>query len=202
MTGAFTADLRRCVDIDHTRPALLQLFSENYGLHALLAYRLGRWLLRAGRRYYLWPLLPCGWLLYLLLSRLARAIFDIRLELSADIGPGFYIGHFGAIRVRHCRIGADCSMGRLTNIMPAAAGAGPDIGDRVWIGAHAQIVGAYRIGSGATIAAGAVVQRDVPPGALCLGNPARVVIPNYDNRGILGLGSKRQARPDLGGARG
>jgi serine O-acetyltransferase len=200
MTGAFTADLRRCAAIDQPRWAL-QLFTRNYGLHALLAYRLGRFLLRAGRHYYLWPLLPFGWLFYFLLSRFARTVFDIRLELSADIGPGFYIGHFGAIRIRRCRIGANCSIGRLINIMPAAAGAGPVIGDRVWIGVHAQIVGAYRIGSGATIAAGAVVHRDVPDGALCLGNPGRVVIPNYDNRRILGLGNQRQGRPDLGGAR-
>jgi serine O-acetyltransferase len=187
MTGAFAADLRRCADIDQTRQAVLDLFADNYGLHALLAYRLGRSLLRARRKYYLWPMLPFGWLLYFLLSRLARAVFDIHLELSADIGPGFYIGHFGAIRVRGCRIGANCSIGRLTNIMPAAAGPGPVIGDGVWIGAHARIVGAYRIGSGATIAAGAVIERDVPEGALCLGSPARVVIPNYDNRSILGL---------------
>jgi serine O-acetyltransferase len=201
MTGAFTADLRRCAAIDQPRWAL-QLFTRNYGLHALLAYRLGRFLLRAGRQYYLWALLPFGWLLYFLLSRLARTVFDIRLELSADIGPGFYIGHFGAIRIRRCRIGTNCSIGRLINIMPAAAGAGPVIGDRVWIGVHAQIVGGYRIGSGATIAAGAVVQRDVPDGALYLGNPGRVVIPNYDNRRILGLGNQPQGRPDLGGARG
>jgi serine O-acetyltransferase len=186
-TGAFAADLRRCAGIDGTRRTLLELFTDNYGLHALLAYRLGRCLLRAAPRYYLWPLLPFGWLCYFLLSRLARAMFDIRLELSADIGPGLYIGHFGAIRVGRCRIGASCSIGRLTTITPGVGKAGPVIGDRVWIGAHAQIVGSYRIGSGSTVAAGAVIQRDVPDGALCLGRPARVVMRNYDNRAILGL---------------
>ena len=97
-----------------------RLLASSYGLQALLAYRLGRWLLRAGHKYYLWPLLPFGWPLYYLLSRYVRLAFDIRLELSADIGPGFYIGHFGAIRVRRCRIGANCSIGRLTDITAAA----------------------------------------------------------------------------------
>jgi serine O-acetyltransferase len=202
MTGAFIADLHRCADMYPARRALRQFLAGNYGLQALLAYRLGRWLLRARHTYYLWPVLPIGWAFYYLLSRYAWIAFDIRLDLSADIGPGFYIGHFGAIRIRRCQIGANCSIGRLINIMPAAAGAGPVIGDRVWIGVHAQIVGAYRIGSGATIAAGAVVQRNVPDGALYLGNPGRVVIPNYDNRRILGLGNQRQGPPDLGGARG
>lgn len=193
--GAFAADLRRCADIDQRRQGSVFLFVDNYGLHALLAYRLGRWLLRATHRYHLWPVLPLGWPLYFLLRQLARTLFDIRLDLSADIGPGFYVGHFGAIRIERCRIGANCSIGRLTNIAPGETGGGPVIGDRVWIGAHAQIVGPWRIGAGSTLAAGAVVRRDIPAGALAVGNPARVVIPNYDNRGILGLTDERQGRP-------
>src|SRR5262252_5918758 len=111
MSSEFVADVRRCADKDRPSCGFWRLLLRNYGLQALLAYRLGRWLLRAGRKWYLWPLLLAGWPLYYLLSRYVRAAFDIRLELSADIGPGFYIGHFGAIRVRCCRIGANCSMG-------------------------------------------------------------------------------------------
>ena len=175
----------------------MSLFADNYGLQALLAYRLGRWLLAASH-YYLWPVLPFGWVVYFLLSRAARTLFDIHIELSADIGPGLYIGHFGAIRLAHCRIGANCSIGRLTNIIPATTGPGPTIGDRVWIGAHAQIVGGWSIGPGSTIAAGAVVQRDIPAGALCLGRPARIVIPNYDNRAILALSDAPPLPPRAG----
>jgi serine O-acetyltransferase len=187
MTGAFIADVRRCADMDQGQSTLWRLFVHNQGLQALLAYRFGRWLLRAGRRFYLWPLLPIGWPSYYVLSRCARIAYDIRLEMSADIGPGFYIGHFGAIRVRSCRIGAHCSIGRLTNLSANSDGAGPTIGDRVWIGSHTQIVGPYRIGSGATVGAGTIVLFDVPEGVLCLGNPARLVMRNYDNRRILGL---------------
>jgi len=187
MRSAYLADLRRCANQDKMRRRLLRLLLDNFGLHALLAYRFGRWLLQAQRQPLLWPLLPCGWVLYYLMSRYARLAFDIRLELSAEIGPGFYIGHFGAIRIRKCRIGSNCSIGRLTNISAAACGAGPVIGDRVWIGAHVQIVGPYRIGSGTTIAAGAAVRRDLPGNALVLGNPARIVLSDYDNRRILGV---------------
>jgi serine O-acetyltransferase len=185
MNSEFVADVRRFADKDRPSQGFWRLLLGNYGLQALLAYRLGRWLLRAGHKWYLWPLLPVGWPLYYLLSRYVRAAFDIRLELSADIGPGFYIGHFGAILVRCCRIGSNCSIGRLTAITPAAHGPGPVIGNCVWIGAHAQIVGSYRIDSGATIAAGAVVRRDVPDAALYLGDPAHVVMRNYDNRCFL-----------------
>jgi serine O-acetyltransferase len=197
MSGAFQADIRRCADSNHGHRTLWQLFAENYGLRALLAYRLGRWLLRCQRRYYSWPLLPTGWLLYFVLSRYVRLAFDIRLELSADIAPGLYIGHFGGVRVRHCRMGANCTIGRLTRIAPAAGSGGPEIGARVWIGAHSQIVGDYRIGADATVSAGAVVLQDIPERALCLGNPARIVMRNYDNRGLLGLQEKTSAAPRL-----
>jgi len=194
MRSAYLADVRRCANQDKVGRRFLQLFLDNYGLHALLAYRFGRWLLQARRRVYLWPLLPFGWALYYVASRYAWIAFDIRLELSADIGPGFYIGHFGAIRLRNCRIGSNCSIGRLTNITAADSGEGPVIGERVWIGAHVQIVGPYRIGSGSTIAAGAAVRRDLPGNALCLGNPARIVLSEYDNRRILGV-KEPAARP-------
>jgi serine O-acetyltransferase len=187
MTAAFIADVRRCRDIDQEYRALWRLFVHSYGLHALLAYRLGRWLLRVRGRCYLWPLLPVCWPIYYLLSRCIWMAYDIRLELSAEIGPGFYIGHFGAIRVRRRRIGANCSIGQLTHISAATSGCGPVVGDRVWIGAHAQIIGPHLIGSDATVGAATVLRRDVPQGVLCLGNPARLVIRNYDNRRILRL---------------
>jgi virginiamycin A acetyltransferase len=51
-----------------------------------------------------------------------------------------------------------------------------EIGSDVWIGASATILPEVRsIGHGAVIGAGAVVTRDVPPYAVVLGNPARVV---------------------------
>ena len=51
-----------------------------------------------------------------------------------------------------------------------------EIGNDVWIGANAVILPEVRrVGDGAVIGAGAVVNRDVPPYAVVLGNPARVV---------------------------
>lgn len=48
------------------------------------------------------------------------------------------------------------------------------IGDDVWIGGSAIVLGGVTIGKGAIIAAGSVVTRDVPAGARVMGNPARV----------------------------
>ena len=49
------------------------------------------------------------------------------------------------------------------------------IGNDVWIAAGAQVLHKVRIGDGAVIGAGAVVTHDVPPYALAVGIPARVI---------------------------
>lgn len=53
----------------------------------------------------------------------------------------------------------------------------PIIEDDVEIGANAVVVGGIRVGRGARIAAGALVTRDVPAGAMAIGNPATIKPP-------------------------
>jgi len=50
-----------------------------------------------------------------------------------------------------------------------------EIGSNVWLGCRAIILSGVTIGDGSIVAAGSVVTRDVPPGTLVAGNPARVV---------------------------
>lgn len=50
-----------------------------------------------------------------------------------------------------------------------------DIGDDVWIGAGAIVLGGVSIGSGAVIGAGSVVAHSLPAFAIAVGNPARAV---------------------------
>ena len=49
------------------------------------------------------------------------------------------------------------------------------IGNDVWIGSEAMIMAGVSIGSGAVVAARAVVVKDVPPYAVVGGNPAKVI---------------------------
>lgn len=53
-----------------------------------------------------------------------------------------------------------------------------EICDHVWIGARCIVLKGVKIGEGAVVAAGSVVTRDVPPGCLVAGNPAKVIKEN------------------------
>lgn len=64
----------------------------------------------------------------------------------------------------------------LRRVRPLAAKTAPiTIADDVFIGMNAIILKGVHIGEGAVIAAGSVVSRDVPPGTVAAGSPARIV---------------------------
>lgn len=163
-------------------PATLRLILLFPGLQAMLAYRLGQWISYATHRPAMWAIVFLISPFYWLMTVYVRLAFDIHIEQSAEIGPGLYIGHFGSIQVRNCEIGHHCSIQHGVNIVSGVDSSGRSvIGNRVWIGAYAQIRGAVRIANRATISAGAEVTRDVFEDCLVMGNPARVVLNNYDN---------------------
>jgi acetyltransferase-like isoleucine patch superfamily enzyme len=61
------------------------------------------------------------------------------------------------------------------------------IGADVWIGARAIILGGIKIGHGAIIAAGAIVNKDVPPYAIVGGVPAKFIRYRFDEEIIKRL---------------
>jgi acetyltransferase-like isoleucine patch superfamily enzyme len=66
------------------------------------------------------------------------------------------------------------------------------IGDDVWIGARCVILDGVTIGSGAVIAAGAVVNKDVPKNAVFGGVPAKKIGDRAITSGLKGYGTTRQ----------
>jgi serine O-acetyltransferase len=179
------ADVHRCVSDEETLRRVLAIIGVHMGLQAVLVYRFGRLLRASGKRVAVWPLLPVGWLLYGVAVFVVRRAYGIHIALSADIGAGFWVGHFGGVEVVNCRLGERCSVGQQTRVGESEQAHGPQIGDGAWIGAHARITGPVRVGNGVTIAPGARVVRNVPDRALVVGDPGRVVLTGYDNSRIL-----------------
>jgi serine O-acetyltransferase len=150
------------------------------GIWALLVFRLakslqaryGEWIARLPR-----PLRIALSAAGLISLRLTEVATGIELPPSAEVGPRLLIWHGGNIVINPgAVIGSDCvirqgvTIGNLDLDGPV-----PRIGDRVSIGAYAQILGDVSVGDGATIGAMSVVLRDVPAGTTAVGVPARII---------------------------
>ena len=61
------------------------------------------------------------------------------------------------------------------------------VGNDVWIGHRVMIMGGVKIGNGALIGANAVVAKNIPPYAIAVGNPARVIKYRFDDTTIKKL---------------
>lgn len=110
-------------------------------------------------------------------ARTVAVLFGIQIAERATIGPGLYIGHFGGVIIGPVTLGRNCNVshGVTLGFSALVHGAGtPRIGDRVWIGPGAVVVGAITVGDDAVIGANSVVSRSVPPRTAALGNPAEL----------------------------
>lgn len=111
----------------------------------------------------------------------SRYKFRYGFDISplTKIGPGFYLGHFGGVVITpYATLGSNVNVGHGVTIGAESRGkrvGAPSIGDRVWIGAHAIVVGKVTIGDDALIAPGAFVNFDVPERSVVIGNPGKIV---------------------------
>ena len=101
----------------------------------------------------------------------ARALFRVQIGNQVHIGPGLMITH------GHVVIDGATTIGLTNSKKVGFSLDGPTIGDDVYIGTGAKIIGPVTVGDGARIGANAVVIHDVPAGATVVGVPARVVVP-------------------------
>jgi serine O-acetyltransferase len=149
------------------------------GFWASSVYRISRAAVTGARpRFLRGPLRAAA----LLAQKLMEIVTGICIPTQCEIGEALYIGHYGGIILpRHGRIGHNCSFAQNSTIGVAGTGenrGAPVIGNRVFVGAHSVVVGKITIGEDAMICAGSIVTRSVPPRAVVMGNPARVV--SYD----------------------
>ena len=122
----------------------------------------------------------------LVINQLCHAISEttaltthILLPPPCRIGAGLFIPHFGPVTIHPAaRIGENCTLHQGVVIGQAGRGerkGAPILGNRVYVGANAVLIGAITLGDDVAVGAGAVVTRSVPSRAVVAGNPARIL---------------------------
>ena len=137
------------------------------GVHALLLHRVAH-------AVWNWHL---KWLARLI-ATLARFLTGIEIHPAVRIGRRFFIDHgMGVVIGETAEVGDDCTLYHGVTLGGTTWDKGkrhPTLGNNVIIGAGAKVLGPIRVGDGGRIGSNAVVMKDVPDGAVCYGNPAKV----------------------------
>ena len=113
------------------------------------------------------------------ISQHARHVTGIEIHPGAQIGKRLMIDHgSGVVIGETCIIGDDCTLYQGVTLGGTGKDTGkrhPTLGNNVMVGAGAKVLGPFKSGDGAKIAAGAVVLKEIPAGATAVGIPAKVV---------------------------
>ncbi len=108
--------------------------------------------------------------------------FGISIPYTVEIGRGFYIGHFGTIVISgQVKIGSNCNISQGVTIGKNQRGKKqgyPIIGNDVYIGPGAKIIGNITVGNNVAIGANCVVVDDVPNNAVVVGVPGKIASMN------------------------
>ena len=144
---------------------ILLLYS---GLHALLAYRLSHMLQENGFTF-----------LARAVSQLAKTVTGIEIHPGAKIGKGLFIDHgTGVVIGETAEIGDNCTLYQGVTLGGTGKHTGkrhPTLGNNVMVGSGAKVLGPFKVGNNAKIAANAVVLEPVPEDSTAVGIPARIV---------------------------
>ncbi|MFT8360856.1 serine O-acetyltransferase [Liquorilactobacillus satsumensis] len=137
------------------------------GLHAVWLYRLS---------HHLWCRHHC--LSAQLVTQISRLFTGVEIHPGAKIGKRLLIDHgTGIVIGETAKIGNDVVLYHgvtLGSIANHGSSRHPKIGNRVFIGAGATILGAVTINDDVKVGAAAVVLHDVPAGKTIVGNPGHI----------------------------
>ncbi|MGA7751279.1 MAG: hypothetical protein WCB05_00555 [Candidatus Sulfotelmatobacter sp.] len=135
----------------------------------VIAYRFGHWTL--GVRIPLIGLLLR--IVGLFFRKFVEVFTSVHIDVHAEIGPGFVIHSVYAINLGKTKIGKNFTIATGCLISHACRG----IGDDVYFGPGAKLVGDAKIGSNVVVAANSLVLTDVRSDMMVMGVPARIKLP-------------------------
>ena len=153
---------------DPAAKSALQILLLYPGVKAVRSHRRAHWCYEHGLFF-----------LARLISQHSRRVTGIEIHPGAKIGRRLVIDHgMGIVIGETAEIGDDCLIYHSVTLGGTGKDVGkrhPTIGSNVLIATGAKVLGPFRVGDGARIAANAVVLSEIPENATAVGVPARVV---------------------------
>jgi serine O-acetyltransferase len=143
---------------------LLWLMYTHLSLRAMAWVRFGQWCRR--KRI---PLMTG------IVMRHLHRTYGLEISVNVPIGGGLYIAHPTGCVIAPSQIGQNCTVIAAVTVGMRNTWEFPALGDGVFIGAGARVLGGITLGDGAVIGANAVVIADVPAGATAVGVPAKII---------------------------
>lgn len=153
---------------DPAARSALEIFFLYPGLKAIRMHRRANWCYRR-RMFFL-----ARWI-----SQRAARKTGIEIHPAATIGRRFFIDHgTGVVIGETAVIGDDVMIYQGVTLGGTGKHCGkrhPTLGSDVMVGAGAKVLGPFKVGDHAKIAAGAVVLKEVPSDSTAVGIPAKIV---------------------------
>lgn len=129
-------------------------------------------------------------LFYKVLYKLWAHRHGIEIGATMQIGKGLHLGHPFNITVNNnATIGKNCCINKGAVIGATNRGERkgcPTLGDKVWVGINAAIVGKITIGDDVLIAPNSYVNVDVPSHSVVFGNPCVIKHKDWATEGYIG----------------
>ena len=168
MFARLKAELDSIMDRDPAARSRAEVYFLYSGFKAVRSYRRAHWFFTHGHKF-----------IARYISQRARHKTGIEIHPGAKIGKGLFIDHgMGVVIGETSEIGDNCTLYQGVTLGGTGKDHGkrhPTLGNNVLVGAGAKILGPFRVGDNARVAAGAVVLNEVPPNATAVGVPARIV---------------------------
>ena len=165
------SDIQSIKERDPAAKNGLEIILTYSGVHAVIIHRVAYWFYEKNLK-----------VTARVISQLGRFLTGIEIHPGAKIGKGLLIDHgSGVVIGETAEIGDNCLIYQGCTLGGTGKEHGkrhPTLGNNVMVGSGAKILGPFKVGDGAKIAANAVVLEEVPPKCTAVGVPARIVRQN------------------------
>lgn len=168
MFDTLKSDINAILERDPAARSKAEVFFLYSGFKAVRSHRKAHWFYNHNHKFI------ARWI-----SQRSRHKTGIEIHPAAKIGKGLFIDHgMGVVIGETTVIGDNCTIYQNVTLGGTGKDTGkrhPTLGNNVLVGSGAKVLGPFKVGDNARIAAGAVVLSEVPANATAVGVPARIV---------------------------